>query len=131
MAAPGMGNGSPYPPPSSDAMDRPVIASGQPVNNSARAVVHFTDPGPADPGVPRVMTTDLDPAVPAIPRPPGVKPVVPVPDDGLFSRFKLRRLPPPVQTLSTESPPTPPEIFLPPAQEVEPIVIRPAPPVRP
>jgi uncharacterized repeat protein (TIGR01451 family) len=60
-----------------------------------------------------------------------VKPVVPVPDDGLFSRFKLRRLPPPVQTLSTESPPSPPEIFLPPAQEVEPIVIRPAPPVRP
>ncbi len=37
MAAQGMGNGSPYPPPSSSTAERPVIASGQPVNNTASA----------------------------------------------------------------------------------------------
>jgi uncharacterized repeat protein (TIGR01451 family) len=129
MAAQGMGNGSPYPPPSSSTAERPVIASGQPVNNTARAVVHFTDASMPESVTPRVVTTDLDPTVPAIPRPPGVTPVVPIPDDGLFSRFKLRRLPPPVGTLSTELPPTPPEIIVPPAQE--PIVIRPEPAPRP
>jgi uncharacterized repeat protein (TIGR01451 family) len=128
MAAQGMGNGSPYPPPSSDTTERPVIASGQPLNNTARAVVRFADTNTPESSIPRVLSADLDPTIPAIPRPPGVRPVVPIPDDGLFSRYKLRHLPPPVQTLSTE-PQTPPEITVPPVQE--PIVIRPAPAIQP
>src|SRR5262249_52274984 len=103
--AQGSGDGSPYPPPNTNLAGRPIIASGQPIaTNQPRSVVQFNDqpmvssPAPAPP---TSAQTPLDESVPPVPHPPGVKPVVPVPDDGLWSQRKLRKLPPPTQTLGT------------------------------
>jgi uncharacterized repeat protein (TIGR01451 family) len=71
---------------------------------------------------PNITPSDLDQTVPPVPHPPSVKPVVPIPDDGLWSQRKLRKLPPPSQTLAAPTPP--PEITIPPAPEFEPMVVR-------
>jgi uncharacterized repeat protein (TIGR01451 family) len=98
--------------------------------NPARSVVQFNDPQPA--ALPPTSTSQnntqpiLEDAVPPVPHPPGVKPVVPIPDDGLWSQRKLRKLPPPTQTLSTPAPP--PDITVPSVPDSEPLVIRPEPP---
>jgi uncharacterized repeat protein (TIGR01451 family) len=130
-AAQGSGDGSPYPPSNSGSSARPIIASGQPVaNTSHQAVVQFADPAvaPTAGAGPISMQPTLDQTVPPVPHPPSVKPVVPIPDDGLWSQRKLRKLPPPTQTLGTPTPP--PEITIPAAPDTEPFVVRPEPPPR-
>src|SRR5205085_1128075 len=103
MAAQGPGDGSPYPPPNTGPAGRPVIASAQPVATAPRAVVQFSNAA--------APTPPLEDAAPPVPRPRGFEPVVPIPDDGLWSRRKLRILPPPLETMAL---PPPPEITVPP-----------------
>jgi uncharacterized repeat protein (TIGR01451 family) len=133
----GADDGSPYPPPTPGG-DRPVIASGQPIASTAPPVVQMSgDAPPSLPGLPkpRPLPPDFDSTVPPVPRPKGVEPVVPIPDDGLTMRRRFRKLPPPRQYEEVSAPP---EIGPASQREPEPMVIRPesaprpvAPAVRP